>query len=309
MANRLQHKIACSRYAFPLTNVYACGIWLFGGLLQHQLWVPFILMLVTTVVMAELNNQHALIRTYSRMLSCSFLIMSASTLPIFFDIESGIIQLCMALTYFYLFKAYQNKMAIGSVFNAFFFIGLASVWFVQAIFLLPLWWLALRFYIVGMSWRTFFASLIGVITPYWFLSGYYIYQDSFELLIEHFMQLCTFGTLAHLNELTHIELITFGFISILGIIGFLYFITNSSKEKIRIRLLFASFALMMISTIAFIILQPVHYPYLLPMLIVSVAPFIGHYLTFSGSRLSAITSLVIVTLTLIITAYQIWMHS
>ena len=200
-------------------------------------------------------------------------------------------------------------MAIGSVFNAFFFIGLASVWFVQTLFFLPLWWLALRFYIVGMSWRTFFASLIGVITPYWFLSGYYIYQDSFELLIDHFKQLCTFGTLAHLNELTHMELITFGFISILGIIGFLYFITNSSKEKIRIRLLFASFALMMISTIAFIILQPVHYPYLLPMLIVSVAPFIGHYLTFSGSRLSAITSLVIVTLTLIITAYQIWMHS
>lgn len=309
MANRLQNKIANSRNLLPFTIVYGIGIWLLSDLLQQQLWISCILMFATTFAMAELNNQHALMRTYSRTISCAFLILSLSAISLFVAPQHGIIQLCFALTYFYLFRAYQDKTAIRSVFNAFFFIGLASIWFVQILFFIPIWWVVLSFYVVGMSWKAFWASLIGVLAPYWFVSGYDIYQNRFDLFIQRFTSLISFSAPFHFNVLTDIQVFTFVFIAFLGLLGMVHFLINSSKEKIRIRLLFSSFMLMMLATILFMMLQPQHYSYLLPILIVSVSPLIGHFISFSSSRLSGITCICISCITLIVTCYQLWMRS
>ncbi len=265
-------------------------------------------MLVTTVVMAELNNQHALFRTYSRMLSCSYLALSVAALPLFVHPEACVVQLCFALTYLFMFRAYQDKSAVSNVFNAFFFIGLASVWFVQTLFLVPLWWIILRFYVMGMGWRTFWASLLAVITPYWFVGGYYVYMHDVDTLVHHFSSITDFAPLFDFQSISLLNLLTLCFISALGIIGMLHFLLNRSKDKIRIRLFFSSFMLMMAATIVFIILQPTHLPNLLPALIVSVSPLIGHYITFTGSRLSGITCLALFVFTLAITGYQLWTH-
>lgn len=307
MAHRLQNKIAGSRYALPITLIYGAGIWLLSGLFQRQLWPQFTLMLITTLVMVELNNQHALMRTYSRMLSCSFLVLSVSVLSLFMEVENSIVQLCFALTYLYLFRAYQDKTAISSVFSAFFFMSVASIWFIQVLFFVPVWWIALRFYIVGMGWRTFWASLLGLITPYWFVGAYHTYRHTLADLIHHFSSITHFATPFDYQHMTDIDIITFCLISLLGIIGMIHFIFNSSKDKIRIRLLFSTFILMMVSTILFILLQPAYYDVLLPLLIVSVSPLIGHYITFTGSRISGIICLSLSVLTLSVTAYQIWM--
>lgn len=288
--------------------IYAIGIWFMGGLLQQQLWPQFILMLMTTLTMVELNNQHTLIRTYSRMLSCSYLVLSVAAIPLFVHLDTCIVQLCFALTYLFMFRAYQDKSAISSVFNAFFFIGVASIWFVQILFLIPIWWIILRFYIMGMGWRTFWASLLAVITPYWFVGGYYVYRHDVDTLIHHFSSITDFAPLFDFQSISLLNLLTLCFISALGIIGMLHFLLNSSKDKIRIRLFFSSFMLMMAATIVFIILQPTHLPNLLPALIVCVSPLIGHYITFTGSRLSDITCLALFIITLTITGYQLWIH-
>lgn len=308
MTHRLQNRIAGSRYALPITMVYAIGIWFMGGLLQQQLWPQFILMLMTTLTMVELNNQHTLIRTYSRMLSCSYLVLSVAALPLFVHLDACIVQLCFALTYLFMFRTYQDKSAISSVFNAFFFIGVASIWFVQILFLIPIWWIILRFYVMGMGWRTFWASLLAVITPYWFVGGYYVYRHDVGTLIHHFSSITDFAPLFDFQSISLLNLLTLCFISALGIIGMLHFLLNSSKDKIRIRLFFSSFMLMMAATIVFIILQPTHLPNLLPALIVSVSPLIGHYITFTGSRLSGITCLTLFIITLTITGSQLWIH-
>lgn len=288
--------------------VYAIGIWFMGGLLQQQLWPQFILMLMTTLTMVELNNQHSLIRTYSRMLSCSYLVLSVADLPMFVQLDACIVQLCFALTYLFMFRAYQDKSAISSVFNAFFFIGVASIWFVQILFLIPIWWIILRFYVMGMGWRTFWASLLAVITPYWFVGGYYVYRHDVDTLIHHFSSITDFAPLFDFQSISLLNLLTLCVICALGIIGMLHFLLNSSKDKIRIRLFFSSFMLMMAATIVFIILQPTHLPNLLPALIVSVSPLIGHYITFTSSRLSGITCLALFIITLTITGYQLWIH-
>jgi hypothetical protein len=41
----------------------------------------------------------------------------------------------------------------------------------HVIFYLPLIWLMMRVIVYSLSWRTFLSSLLGLITPYWFMSG------------------------------------------------------------------------------------------------------------------------------------------
>ncbi len=302
------NRIATSRYALPLTLIYGIVIWLLGGVMQQNLWIQMGLMFITTLAMVELNNQHALMRTYSRMHSCSYLVLSLCALPLFVNIQISIVQLCVVLFYLYLFQAYQDKTAINSVFNAFFFIGLASVWFVKILYIVPFVWIALRFYIVAMGARTFSASFLGMITPYWFVCGYYIYQQNFNAFIEHFHQLVVFQPIFHFSTITDIQMLTFCFVSVLGILGMIHFLMESYKEKIRIRLLFSTFIFMTFVIMAFIILQPNSYPFLLPVLIVSVSPLIGHYITFTNTRISHITCLLLIVIVLTITGFQLWMQ-
>ncbi len=68
-----QNKVAASRYALPITATLATLVWVAVGLLVSNIWVQFAFTIISTLLMVELNNRNSLMRTYSRMVSCSFL--------------------------------------------------------------------------------------------------------------------------------------------------------------------------------------------------------------------------------------------
>lgn len=136
---RLQNKIAESRFALPVVAVYTAAMWLAGGIIARQQYVEFALFAVSAYLMAEMNNRNALIRIYSRMVSCSFLVFgtmawSASNLQTSATLDTWLVQLCFIAAYLTLFSCYQDKRAQGKMFYAFMFIGVASTLFVQALF-------------------------------------------------------------------------------------------------------------------------------------------------------------------------------
>ena len=81
--NNFQKHIAQSRWASPITAAYGLVVTSAAGLVTDGLWLNFAMLLVSTVMMAELNNYYALIRIYSRMVSCSFLVMTTMSLFLF----------------------------------------------------------------------------------------------------------------------------------------------------------------------------------------------------------------------------------
>ena len=73
---RIQNKIADSRLALPVTAIYAVLVCLISGFITQHLWAQFAILIVSTYMMLELNNTNALIRIYSRMVSCSYLMLA-----------------------------------------------------------------------------------------------------------------------------------------------------------------------------------------------------------------------------------------
>ncbi len=308
MTKRTQNIIAESRWAFPVVAIYSAVMCLVLGLVEHHLWIQTALLAVAALMMIELNNVNSLIRIYSRMVSCSFLVMTMMASFMFDSIPVGIVQLCFIAFYLNIFHAYQNPGAVGRVFYAFFALGVASVVFGKILFFLPVLWILLATNVLAFNMRTFFASIFGIIAPYWFVAGYYVYLGREAELYSHFVRVAQFEPLLDLTVLDTPRVVTLVFVFVLALLGSVHFLMYSYQDKIRTRMLYEMFITLDACCFVFLFLQPQQHDMLLSMAIVTTAPLIGHYLALTHSRLSNIVFYVIVGASLLITGFNLW-HS
>lgn len=307
IVKRFQNRVAESRIALPVTGVYAFAVCALGGLFTEQLWVQFVLLAVSSFLMMELNNVNALIRIYSRMVSCSFLVLSVMSQYLVVDVRCGIVQACFIAFYLFLFSAYQDNRAMGRVFYAFLMLGIASTMFVQILFFVPLVWVLLCTNLMVRSFRAFVSSLFGLLVPYWFMVAYYLYIDDVDSLLDHFLQIAQFGPVLGWMDMPVSHILTAAYVAILAVVGMIHFRLNNYKDKIRTRMLFEIFSVLALAAIVFMILQPQHIDYLLALLIVSTSPMIGHYIALTNTFITNISFYVMLVVALIITCVNLWM--
>ncbi|WP_308243922.1 hypothetical protein [uncultured Prevotella sp.] len=307
IVKRFQNRVAESRIALPVTGVYAFAVCALGGLFTEQLWVQFVLLAVSSFLMMELNNVNALIRIYSRMVSCSFLVLAVMSQYLVVDVRCGIVQACFIAFYLFLFSAYQDNRAMGRVFYAFLMLGIASTMFVQILFFVPLVWVLLCTNLMVRSFRAFVSSLFGLLVPYWFMVAYYLYIDDVDSLLDHFLQIAQFGPVLGWMDMPVSHILTAAYVAILAVVGMIHFRLNNYKDKIRTRMLFEIFSVLALAAIVFMILQPQHIDYLLALLIVSTSPMIGHYIALTNTFITNISFYVMLVVALIITCVNLWM--
>lgn len=320
MIKRTQNRVAESRFTLPVVVAYSIAVWLASGLLIPAIpitsaellrgaWVQFACFLISAYLMVELNNSNALIRIYSRTVSCSFIVLVCAGCFLFSSLGGAIVQLCMVAACIAAFHCYQNKLSMGWTYYAFLCVGLASAVFVQILFFVPLLWALMFFRLTSLSWRTYFASIVGLLTPYWFAVPVLFYQGSIDLLWQHFTALTEFQIPFDFRQVTVNELLLFIFVVALGITGTIHYWRQKSADGIRIRLLFGCFIQMWILTTVFIVLQPQHYDMLIRILIINVSPLIGHFLSLTYTRITNIAFYVICSVALLMTLFNLWMPS
>jgi hypothetical protein len=306
---RIQNKISESRLALPFVTVYAMAVWLLQGLWPMQWWAHMACFAVSVYLMVELNNINALIRIYSRMISCTFLVLSCVACFVFDDLAGSIVQLCAVASYITLFHTYQDRLSAGWSFYTFLCIGIGSLVFVHILYFVPVIWLLMGFILHSFSWRTFFASLFGLLLPYWFLSLYIIYREDITLLTAHFEPLLVFQPLFSYAALSISHILTFAFIAVLAITGIIHYLRTSYSDKIRIRMLYECFIILDLAAILFLVLQPQHYDILIRLVIVGTAPLTGHFIALTRTKLTNIAFCIIVLTALLITGYNVWISS
>lgn len=299
---RLQNRIAESRFALPVTAVYATAAWLAGGLISSDSYIEFAVFAVSAYLMAELNNRHALIRMYSRMVSCSFLVLATlaasaagGTSWAAGTADVWIMQLCFIVAYLFLFSSYQDKRAQGKMFYAFMMIGVASTLFVQALFFVPLLWVLTATNLMAFSSRNLWASIIGLTVPYWFYGGYCALTGNIGYLTAHFAPDAWLKPLFITGGADAATIATTAFIVTVTVIGAVHFIRNSYKDKIRTRMLYEMLITVTAFCLAFMLLQPGHLPMLMGILIIHSSILAGHFFALTSTRLTNITFCVLAT--------------
>lgn len=302
-----QTRIAQSRWTLPFTAVYAAAACLANGLATEHLWIQTALLALSTLMMAELNNANALIRIFSRTVSCSFLVMSTMAAFLLPSVDAMVAQVGLVGFYLYFLKSYQDQTASGWVFYAFFFVGIVSIVFVQVLFFMPILWVLLATSILAFSARTFFASLLGIAAPYWFVGAYYVYRGDLAFFARHFAELVRLGPAFDLAVLDSHRLVTGAFVLLLALLGAAHFLIYSYQDKIRTRMVYETFITLDLCIFALMAVQPQHFDRLIAMAIVTTAPLIGHYLALSHNKLSNLCFFAIIAMALGITAFNLWM--
>ena len=322
---RLQNRIAESRYALPLTALYAIGVWQLAGLTDQRLYVQLATLAVSTYLMVELNNSNALIRIYSRMVSCAFLMLTAMVPFLFRSFPCELLMLCIITFYTIILQTYQDKHSPGLTFYAFLCLGIASVVYVKVLYFVPFIWILMASRLQAFSGRMLVASLLGLIAPWWFIVTWCFFNGDWTWLATHFEQLYTFeppfGNLRSVADgvwpvafsqqpATGLQLlISIAFVLLLSLIGTVHYLRNNSRDKIRTQMIFEMIIILQLLTTAFAIVQPSQASMLLTILIINASVLAGHFIALTNTRLTNILFCLLVATCLLITAYNLWTPS
>ena len=286
---RLQNKIAESGLLLPvaaLIGLLSAAASLLGAMPSYEGLASLACFALTAYMMVEMSNANALIRVRSRMVTSTFIVLSAAGGLVVGPVPPVATQLSFVAACLILFSTYQDKRSMGRTFYAFFFIGLASCTSAQTFLLVPVVWLLMATQLQSFSWRNWMASLLGLLTPYWLMLPWLILERDFTLWTNHVQRLITFHQPFDYTAVSLPQAAVFLFTLTLSIVGMVHFWHRSYEDKIRIRLLYGFFTAMTLVCAVFLIVQPQHYATLMRLLLVFASPLIAHFFTLTSSRLT-----------------------
>jgi hypothetical protein len=307
---RIQNKTAESRRTLPIAMLYGTAIWVLAGLFQEQWWMQFACFIMSVLLVMRINSKNLLIRIYSRSVSVAFIFLSCAAVFLFPSWTGGIVQLCYIAALMLLFDSYQDQTTVGNAYYTFLLLGISSMFDANILFYLLLQWIMMRIIVYSLSWRTFFASLLGLATPYWFMSGWLMWQKNGDLhaiaslfAVQDILQFpLDFSSVPLSYQLI------MAFATLLMLIGSIHFIHTSYRDKIRVRQIYYGFITLGLFSLTLLVLQP-HNELALRMLILAASPLIGHYWALTNSRISNIIFIIITVAIVALTAYNLWISS
>lgn len=154
-----------------------------------NLVLSLVLSIIFTALIAlylsYLNVKYNLIRVRSYLVySITFLVFSAH--PLFLLMSSQYIEVLLFIFCIdVLFSSYQLPLVSNKAYSIGFILAIASLFSIYILFYLILFWIGF-FLMRSFNFKSFIASVLGVITIYWFVFSYYLWQKSLQEFIQIF---------------------------------------------------------------------------------------------------------------------------
>jgi hypothetical protein len=306
----IQNIVAESHRTLPITAVYAIVVWLMAGLINEGWWLQFGCFVLSVFLMMQMNSQNLLTRIYSRTVSVSYMALICTPVFLFHSVSGALLQICSISALLILFSCYQDNESPGRIYYTFLLIGIGGLINLYMLLFIPLFWILMAFFVYAMGWRTWFASLIGLLTPFWFTAGFWLFgMRSFSDLTPPFaLQLPTLQWF-DFSDFSMQQALFLAFILLLIIIGSIHFIIDSIHDKIRVRQLYYAFMFLGAYSLVLLFILPHEYDMLIRVITIAVSPLIGHFFALTHSKFSNMLFFVIVIGLLAITSYNLWMSS
>lgn len=259
----------------------------------------------------ETNNCNALIRIRSYLTPSVYLILAGGMTFLHSEQEGFFITLCTLGSYYLLFKTYQQPYAVFFIFHSFLCIGIGSLFFPPLLLFVPLYIGYAAVYLRSLSLRSFCAALIGLCLPYWFLGGYILYHQDWDLFHTHFHELTALFPIRELNvrNMSTVQGLSWASVTFLSFIGSIHYLRNSFNDKIRTRMLFYLLICQEAVIGLLCIVYPQHFTTLFSLLIMNSSPIISHYFALTSGKWTNILFIFSLLLFTLLTILNLWMPS
>lgn len=296
-----QHTISHSRAALPVCVCYGLSVWALLFLPRYDVWPQLLSWLVAVWLMAEINNRNTLLREYSRMVSCSFIALTCMAGGLFSDLEGCLLGTGAVLTVALLLATYQDRGSLGLSYTISLLIAAGSLRQVWLLALVPVVWALMAFCMQSLSFRGLFASVLGLLTPYWIALPYIIYTSAWPAAAAHFTDILLTPFPADYSALPTSQVACYLWTVLLGLIGTCHFLATRYSDKVRARLIYYTFITLFLFTAVAVALFPCFYCVLMRLLIITVSPLIAHFLALSNNRFTNILTKILIIATVAMT--------
>ena len=263
--------MAKGRFTFPV----AILICLLLRIITGNEWQDVINLLVcalTAYLLIEINTAFTLIRTRSTLHVSFYVFLSTACLFLHSFQYAVFAPLTFLIAISQLFSSYESPYPAGSIFHAFFFIGLGSLLFPQLLYFVPL-----------------------------------FYYDKMNLFYHPLQELIHFQPISY-GTLGMDRIISCGIITLISLVSSVHYFHVSYLDKVRTRI----FLFFLIAVEAWIyllgILQPQHFDILLQMQIIVGSILTGHLFTLTHNRFTGIFFIITFVLLIVLTIYNLWMQ-
>lgn len=310
MTRRIHTCIAQSRHTAFTATLYGAVVWAVAGLFIERWWWQFACFVVSAPLLAALCNIHAMTRVAGGMVQLMFVMLTAMLTSAFADLTDAIAVMLFIEAYTSLFDCYQAPQSPKTSYCAALFIGAASLLNVHMLaYIVPV-WIVMAAYLQSMSLRSFAASLLGIVTPYWFAGVYCFVSGDLALAAErHFAPITQLTLPPDYSAMTVSALLPGVLTVALAAIAFIHLLCTSYEDKTRVRMLYYSFTLTALAAVALAAFCPEQSALHTRILIVCTAPLAAHLFAFSTARATAAAFIVTIALILAITLYNLWTSS
>lgn len=286
----------CSRYWIKITS-------LLGDTWAGSL-VMLLLSFLNLYLLLELNNRCNLIRMRTHLTSSVFIILLASCAFMHILQPFILVQLFLLLFYHCIFQTYQTYNSVGMIFNSFMLVSFAFIFFPPAILLFPFMFISM-FILQSLSLRTFFAMLIGMIAPFWFLAAFEIAFGDIYAFIDIFKSIDFVPHFDYVSVMQY-QWICLAFVLIEFLIAWIHYGRNIFQDKIRSRAYFSIMSLMIFASLLLIVLYPDYFNVWFAVMVLNASAMISHHFALNSTKTGTYLYFISLIAVLLIATYFLW---
>lgn len=291
---------------FPALIVMAFFARIFAGITFQEYipWIVFIIQIGIAVLLMRISYEYQIIKKRTSLPATFFILFTASNPALYNNLESCISALIMVLCIVISFKNYHNPESQISSFNIALIltIGSAFCWR-PLLFFIPLFWIGFNWF-KALNVRSFFASLLGILTVYLFLLAWIVYNYNDDFLSCFLERLPQFKKMVSVEwiELQWHDWAVVIFLALLLLLSAIDIFITGFSEKIRTTLYFKFLFLLVVVSFAFSCIFDFTVNDIQAIIYLAIAFISGYYFAMNNHN-QLVTYLLIFTFLFFITSY------
>ena len=324
---RIQNEVAASRFTLPVVCFVSALVWFalsaettttgaeysryWNWLSKHfasnrMLGSVFMLMLnyLCVYLIMELNNRYNIIRTRTHMASAVFVLLASCSVFLHTLQPYAVVVVLLLVFYHCLFPTYQQYNSVGWIFNAFMAYGVALMFFPPILYMFPF-LLVSMFLLQCLTLRTFFAMLIGIIAPFWFVGAYEIVAGDAYALAEMYTRIIVKPVFDY-SVIDRYQWICLGVVAFELIMAWAHYLHNIFFDKIKTRVLYAVMMTQVFAMLLLIGLYPIYFNVWFAVLLLNASPMIAHNIALNTSKFCVYLFYFSIIIVLLMATYSIW---
>ena len=316
--NRFQNRVSKSPFTLPLCIVLGLLVWFCNASFKgfDFAWgtlVGWFMAVGVTCVGIETSRRFSILRVRSNMIASVWVVMVAM-MPQVHGFSAGwVATLSLACSYHVMFYAYQQHEPVVAVFHTFVLLGIACLAVPHMMVLVPLYYWYLLVFLRCLSWRGFWAGIVGLALPVCFVLGWSIAMGDYAFLYSRAKDLSMTPWIvgqdySWLLEYNSTKTLVLCFAALLISVGVVHYINNYYNDKIRTRMYLYIYVIQTMALALLIMCMPGKMEMLYPLMMLGGSVMIAHFFALTGSWISnAFFCLVMVALVcLLILNFGIW---